>query len=314
MKGEIQMYKKPKKLAAGDTVGIIAPASPPDQMNLLSGIEYLKQLGLKVKLGKHVFEEKGYLAGNDRDRAEDVNAMFQDPEVQAIVSACGGYGTGRIASLLDYELIGENPKIFWGYSDLTFLHTSIRQKSGLITFHGPMVASDMGKDKWSEQSSAYFKQLFHSEAIVYDESISSIEAAYPGYAKGELVGGNLCLLVSTLGTDYEIDTKGKLLFFEDINEEPRNIDRMLNQLWMAGKLEDVQGIVLGDFQNCEPGDRAKTRSLDEVLDEYIQRIGKPALKGLKMGHCSPHIGMPLGTIAEMDTSERKLVIESGISD
>lgn len=307
------MHIKPSRLQKGDTVGIIAPASPPDQLQLEIGIKYLEQMGLSVKKGRHLFAQKGYLAASDDERVSDLHDMFLDNEVKAIISACGGYGTGRIASLLDYNLIQKHPKIFWGYSDLTFLHTSIRQNSNLVTFHGPMVSSDMGKATWNSVSSRYFQQLFNHKPVVYDEQVAPIETAFEGSARGELVGGNLCLLVSTLGTPFEIETDGKILFLEDINEEPRNIDRMLNQLWMAGKLSDVEGIILGDFCDCTPGERAKSFTLQEVLDEYVKKIGKPAISGLKIGHCSPNVAIPLGTTAEFNTGTKRLLIESGLS-
>lgn len=306
------MLKKPPMLKKGDVVGVIAPASPPNQENLQRGIVYLESLGLQVKVGANVYKEYGYLAGSDDERLEDFHNMFADCEVNAIVSAGGGYGTGRIASRIDYDLIRNNPKIFWGYSDLTFLHTAIRQCSQLVTFHGPMLASDIGKPDFQEVSSRFFQQLFHTNNLTYDESISPIETPIEGIATGELVGGNLSLLVTTLGTPFEIDTRDKILFIEDVNEEPRNIDRMLNQLYMAGKLTNITGFVVGDFHNCVPGNRVQTLTLEEVLQYYIALVNKPTLKGLKMGHCSPHVGVPLGTKAKLCTEHKQLTIESGV--
>lgn len=306
------MRVKPRKLRKGDTVGVVAPASPPNQESLFQGIAYMKSLGLQVKLGENLFKQFGYLAGSDEERVADLHTMFADAEVKAIFSACGGYGTGRIAASLDYELIQQHPKIFWGYSDLTFLHTAIRQKSGLVTFHGPMLASDMGKEEWSPISSHYVQQLFHTDCLIYDERIAPIETPIAGHAKGEIVGGNLCLLVSTLGTPFEITTKDKILLIEDIHEEPRSIDRLLNQLLIAGKLSEIKGLLIGDFKECEPSKSEQTFLLEEVLQQYISIINKPTLKGLKMGHCSPHIGIPLGTMAEMDTVKKTVKIESGL--
>ena len=306
------MLTKPKSLQPGDTVGLVAPASPPNQLNLEKGIAYLESQGLKVKPGKYLYKETGYLAGSDGERAADLNAMFADPDVQGIICACGGYGTGRMAQKLDYDLIREKPKIFWGYSDITFLHTAMRQKAGLVTFHGPMIASDMGADNWNPLSGVFFHQLFHTKPIVYDEAISPLETMIPGKAEGELVGGNLCLLVTTLGTEFEIETDGKILFIEDVNEEPRNIDRMLSQLWSAGKLNHIKGLVIGDFHNCTPGERAKSFTLEEVFSHYVDLIRVPALKGLNIGHCSPNIGIPLGTKAILDTEQKRLAVESGL--
>ena len=308
------MLVKPPKLQRGDTVGIIAPASPPNRHDLQQGIVYLEKLGLRVKVGQNVDKEYGYLAGNDDERVADIHSMFADQEIKAIFSARGGYGTGRIADKIDYQLIQQNPKIFWGYSDLTFLHTAIRQNSNLVTFHGPMVASEMGKISWDSLSDQFVQQLFNTDSIVYDERIAPIETPITGYCKGRIVGGNLCLLATTIGTAFEIDTKDKILLIEDIHEEPRAIDRLLNQLLMTGKLSELKGLIIGDFPECNPSNRQGTLSLEEVLQHYVTIINKPTLKGIKIGHCSPHVSIPLGTMAILDASRKTLTIESGVSD
>lgn len=305
------MGVKPQRLKRGDTVGIVAPASPPNQENLQRSFTFLEELGLKVRLGQHVYDQYGYLAGKDRDRLEDLHTMFLDSEVKAVICAGGGYGTGRIASQIDYQMLKNHPKIFWGYSDITFLHTAIRQQTGLVTFHGPMLASDIGKVDADPLSKEYFKQLFEPTLIQYPNDLFQLEVLIDGKASGEITGGNLSLLASTIGTVFEIDTKGKLLLIEDINEEPRSIDRMLNQLHMAGKLTDAAGLLIGDFNNCVP-ERELSLELDEVISHYIHLANKPALKGFKFGHCSPHISIPLGVHAEMDTTEKRLMIDSGV--
>lgn len=302
---------KPNRLQKGDTVGVIAPASPPNLENLERGLEYLQGLGLKVKKGRSVNETYGYLAGTDQERLDDLHEMFLDKEVKAIICACGGYGTARIAAMIDYEIVRKNPKIFWGYSDITFLHTAFRQETGLVTFHGPMLASDIGKEDTHALSRDGFLQLFHPEALSYTEQFSPLEVVVAGTASGQLIGGNLSLLVSTLGTKFEIDTKGKLLFIEDINEEPRSVDRMLNQLYMAGKLDEASGILVGDFCDCT-SKREQSLTLDEVINHYLKLASKPALKGFQIGHCNPHISIPLGVNATMNTMEKILIVESGI--
>ncbi|HAQ06208.1 MAG TPA: LD-carboxypeptidase [Bacillus bacterium] len=306
------MMIKPVRLKIGDTIGVIAPASPPNKENLVRGLEFIEQLGLNYKVGKSLYKVYGYLAGNDEDRLADLHRMFLDDSVKGIICAGGGYGTGRIASEIDYELIKKNPKIFWGYSDITFLHTAIRQHAGLVTFHGPMIASDIGKEDANPISKNQFRQLFEQTDVKYTDEAGLLEEKVAGKAEGQLVGGNLSLLVSTLGTTYEIDTEEKILLIEDINEEPRAVDRMLNQLYMAGKLQSASGILVGDFNNCVP-EGELSLSLDEVLDHYIHLAGRPALRGFKMGHCSPHIAVPFGTFAHMDTSNKTLVVESGVN-
>ncbi|PLR81718.1 MULTISPECIES: S66 peptidase family protein [Bacillus] len=305
------MIIKPKRLDKGDTVGVIAPASPPNEENLRRGLSFLEELGLTIKLGKHLFKRNGYLAGSDHDRLEDLHAMFADQQVKAVFCACGGYGTARIADQINYQIISDNPKVFWGYSDITFLHAAIHQLTGLVTFHGPMLASDIGNDDSHPVSRELFRQLFQPELLNYSEQHSRLKTLVAGSARGPLVGGNLSLLTSTMGTPFEVDTKGKLLLIEDINEEPRSIDRMLNQLKMAGKLDDAAGFIVGDFKNCLP-EREDSLTLEEVVNHYIAAAGKPALSGFMIGHCSPNLSLPLGCTAHMDADQKKLSIESGI--
>lgn len=305
------MMVKPERLKKGDTIGVIAPASPPNKENLVRGLKFIEELGLNYRLGKSLYKEYGYLAGKDEERLADLNEMFLDDEVKGIICAGGGYGTARITSGIDFEVIKNNPKIFWGYSDITFLHTAIRQETGLVTFHGPMLASDIGKEDVNQVSKDTFQQLFEPADLNYSVEISLIEEMVPGSAGGPLVGGNLSLLSSSMGTPYEIDTKGKILLIEDINEEPRAVDRMLNQLYMAGKLQEASGILVGDFNNCVP-EWELSLSLDEVITHYIKLADRPTLKGFKMGHCTPHIAVPFGTDARMDTNMKSVFVESGI--
>ncbi|WP_042455434.1 S66 peptidase family protein [Neobacillus dielmonensis] len=302
---------KPQRLFKGDTVGVIAPASPPDMDDFEKGIQFLKDLGLNIKLGKNIRQVYGYLAGTDQERLDDLHEMFEDPEVKAIFCARGGYGTGRIASRINYQIIKNNPKIFFGYSDITFLHTSIRQKTGLVTFHGPMLASDIGQDDVHSLSKEGYLQLFDPKELDYSEELSPLEVLVEGKASGELVGGNLSLIISTLGTKFELDTKGKLLFIEDVHEEPRAVDRMLNQLYMAGKLTEASGILIGDFSDSA-SKREVTLSLEEVIGHYVQLAGKPAVKGFQIGHCNPNITIPFGVDAKLNTFEKRLIVDSGI--
>jgi muramoyltetrapeptide carboxypeptidase len=306
------MNMKPQRLKKGDTVGVVAPASPPNLKKMEQAICFLKELGLEAKLGKHVTSSYGYLAGKDEERLQDLHDMFADKEVKAIICARGGFGTARLAEQLDYELIKNNPKIFWGYSDITFLYTAIHQRTGLVTFHGPMLSSDMGRGDTHERTKHSFQQLFSARPVVYTEEISPLEIINGGKAEGETAGGNLSILVSTLGTPFEVDTKGKILFIEEIGEEPYKVDRMLNQLKMAGKLADASGIVIGSFNHCEPKEQNRSLSLDEVIADYVKTASKPAMKGFKIGHCSPHITLPIGVKVTMDTQMKRLTAEPGV--
>ncbi|MED4587536.1 S66 peptidase family protein [Priestia flexa] len=303
---------KPSALKKGDIVGVVSPASPPKEQRLKKGIAYLESLGLQVQVGKSVYEKNGYLAGTDEQRAGDINAFFANPNVKGIICACGGYGTARMADLLDYELIKDNPKIFWGYSDITFLHTAISQKTGLITFHGPMLSSDIGKDDVKEQTKQSFQQLFTPQPTYYTDQITPLQIIEQGEVSGQLIGGNLTLLASSLGTEFEVDTKGKILFIEDIEEEPYSIDRMMTQLKLAGKFEDAAGIMLCDFHKCEPLKKENSLSLEEALLQPLKGLKKPIMKGFLIGHCSPQIAVPVGAYATMSTYERMVELEAGV--
>ncbi|MFC3210487.1 S66 peptidase family protein [Planomicrobium okeanokoites] len=306
------MRTLPKRLKKGDTVGIVAPSSPPDLENLKQALPFLEEMGLKVKMGKSVEAKQGYLAGTDEERLADLHAMFEDPEIAGIICAGGGFGAARITDQIDFAMIKENPKVFWGYSDITFLHTAIGQYAELVTFHGPMLASDVGKEEFHERSGRMFGQLFAPFELHYDEGISTLTPVSRGVAQGELVGGNLGLLRSSIGTKFEIDTKDKILLIEDIEKQPYEIDGMLNQLRMARKFEGLAGVVIGDFKNCEPEDPEKSLNLDQVFDHYFKDLGIPVVKGFKIGHCEPHFSVPLGVMARLDATEMTLTVLPGV--
>lgn len=306
------MKIRPQRLQKGDTIGIIAPSSPPNQENLERSLAFLEQLGLKWKFGQHVLNVHGYLAGTDEERLQDLHDMFADPTIKGIICAGGGYGSARYTDKIDLQLMKENPKVLWGFSDITFLHTAMGLYSNLVTFHGPMLASCVGKDTFHELSAKMFQQLFEPMELHYTEAISPLETITAGIAQGELVGGNLSLLASGIGTKFEVDTKGKLLFIEDVGEEPYKVDGLLNQLRMAGKLKDAVGIVIGDFSDAEPKKRKETLTLDEVFADYTANLGIPVVKGFKIGHCQPHFAIPLGVGAKLDADNKTLTILPGV--
>src|SRR5690606_15267956 len=257
------------------TVGIIAPSSPPNQENLQKALPFLEELGLKIKLGKSVDAAHGYLAGTDDERLADLHAMFEDPEVSGIICAGGGYGAARYADRIDYAMIMENPKVFWGYSDITFLHTAIGEYAEMVTFHGPMLASDVGKPEFHERSGRMFGQLFEPFELHYTEEVAPLETFVDGIAQGELVGGNLSLIRSAVGTKFDLDVKGKILLIEDIDEEPYEVDEILNQLRLARKFEEAAGIVIGDFKNASPKKRKPSLTLDQVFNDYFGDLKIP---------------------------------------
>ncbi len=300
---------KPKALKFGDTIGIIAPSSPTMEENIQKAYDTIVEMGFKVKMGKSPYEKYGYLSGTDEIRAQDINEMFKDTEVDGIICMRGGYGTPRILELIDYDIIRKNPKVFVGYSDITALHIAFNQIAGLVTYHGPMVSSDMldGFSDFSKES--LFKAIMSSEpiGIISNPPEEEIITINGGIAEGSLIGGNLSLITDTMGTPYEIDVKGKILFIEEIGEEPYNIDRMLNQLRLAGKLHEAQGIILGDFKDCNPKDD-ESLSLEQVINDHIKPIEKPTIYNLQSGHCAPIITLPFGVNVRLDADKKEILI------
>ncbi|AFH64047.1 S66 peptidase family protein [Paenibacillus caseinilyticus] len=293
---------RPPQLKAGDTVGITAPASCGDREGILRASAVLERLGLKVRVGETLSLKHGYLAGEDEVRAAELNAMFADDEIRAVFCARGGYGSGRIAPLLDYEAIRANPKIFWGYSDITFLHAAIGRRAGLITFHGAMLVC-LAEGEPHPVTLEGFGQLFEPKLLRVGREDAPLAALVGGTAYGRLAGGNLTLLASTLGTPYEIDTRGRIVLLEDIGEEPYRLDRMLNQLQQAGKLSAAAGFLIGDFRDCGPVKRRESFTAAEVIAHYIRAAGRPALSGLPIGHSVPHFAVPLGALLKVDGDE-----------
>jgi len=303
---------KGKRLEMGDTIGLVAPASPSDRSKVEKAEKYLTDMGYKVKTGESVYSSRGYLAGSDEIRARDINNMFADNDVKAVFCLRGGYGSQRILDMVDYELIRKNPKIFMGYSDITALLNAIYQNCGLITFHGPM-GGDFAGGLGKATKRAMKKALESIEPIGEVPNPETPEVVSEGKTGGILVGGNLSIVAASLGTPYEIDTRGKILLLEDVFEEPYSIDRMLTQLRLAGKLEAAAGIVLGDWGNPEPEDKDSSLTLDEVFSDILKDIGKPVLKGYKIGHCKPNLTVPIGTMACLDTCARSLcILESAV--
>ena len=296
-----------KRLKPGDMIGMVAPASPADCSKVEKAVANLAAMGYEVRTGESVFKSKGYLAGDDQLRADDINSMFADDAVAAVFCLRGGYGSQRILDMLDYELIRKNPKIFMGFSDITALLNAFYQKCGLITFHGPM-GGDFAGGLGKPTKAAMRKALENAEPIGEVLNPDMPEVVSEGRAEGVLVGGNLSIIAASLGTPYEIDTRGKILLLEDVNEEPYSIDRMLNQLRLAGKFRDAAGIVLGDWGDTEAKEPEKSLSLEAVIRDAFECIGKPVLGGFKIGHCKPNLTVPIGAEAFMDTCTRTLCI------
>lgn len=299
---------KPKALQKGDSVAIISPASPSDKSLIDEYISSLNKLGLKVIVGESCLSEHGFLSGTDDIRANDINCMFADKNIKGIFALRGGYGCARLLDLIDFKIIKKNPKIFIGYSDITALHIAINQKSKLITYHGPMISTELIKGL-DEYSADYYKKfIFGYDKVdeLFNPEGYNLEIINPGIASGELIGGNLSLICSSLGTKYEINTKNKILFLEEIEEVPYKIDRMLTQLKQSGKLKDANGIILGSFTNCIAPNNKKSLSLQEVFKEIILPLKKPTISNLACGHCLPTLTLPLGTKIFLDANNKKI--------
>jgi len=309
------MSMKPFILKKGEIVGIVAPASPCfDESKITRGKRVLEELGYKVALGKHLFRRNGYLAGSDKQRREDLMEMFCDKNVKGIICLRGGYGSIRLLSSLDYKIVQENPKIFLGYSDITALHLAIYKKTKLVTFYGPAVTLEMVNTDFSYSYTC--KQML--KALTSEEPLgeikeclgeTSIKVIAKGTDVGELIGGYLSQIVATLGTPYEIETRGKILFFEEMGKEPYQIDCMLTQLLLAGKLQNASGIAIGEFVNCKSRGRFPCSfTLEEVLQDRLARLGIPVLSGLCFGHGKYKATLPLGIKALLDTKKKSLTI------
>lgn len=320
---EVQKIKPPR-LKEGDTIGLIAPASFIDESELEDSIKNLEELGFKVYHTDRILERYGYLAGTDKLRAEDINHMFENDEVAGIVCARGGWGCNRILPAIDYDLIKKNPKFLIGYSDITALLYGIYSQTGLVTFHGPV-----GISTFNDYSVGYLEKMMMGdctglELFSSEEDRENEDEAYKiytlakGTAEGELIGGNLSIVASLLGTPYDVNYKNKLLYLEDVGEEPYRIDRMLTELFLAGKLDEVNGIVLGVFLDCEVSKRkpsfSKSLTLKEVFIDRLAGLGVPVIHGLSFGHISNKFTLPFGINAKLDTDKQTItMLESSVT-
>lgn len=302
---------KIRNIRDGGTIGIVAPAFPPDNKKLDPGIEYLEHLGFNIKRGKTLNARHGYFAGNDLLRAGDLNEMFGDPDVDAIICARGGWGSLRILNLLDYDLIKENPKLLIGYSDITTLQLGIWKNCRVPSLSGPMVAVEMGKGIHRFTEKYFLDQILgNHSALTID--LQSVDADIKGKTdhSGILLGGCLSLVASILGTKYEPDFEGVILFLEDIGEEPYKIDRHLAQLKQAGIFEKIGGLILGDFLDCEPEKNQQSFSVHELLSDYFNGMSYPVISGFPYGHGDKKISIPVGIFATINTKSRLLKIEN----
>lgn len=297
-----------KRLKIGNTIGLVAPASYVDKDKLKNSIENLNRLGFKIKVGKNVQNVWHSFAGTDEERASDINEFFKDKDIDAIMCVRGGYGSIRILSLLDYEIIKNNPKPFIGYSDITSLHMAFFKKCNLKTFHGPMAVSNFSGDYNVDTLNNFIKVMSTNESFKIENFNEKIYFYNKLKGCGELVGGNLAVLISNLGTEFDLEYKNKILFLEDIGETTYKIDRMLWQLKNLSIFDKVSGIILGDFTNCNKAND-DDMSLQEVFDNHFKDLKKPVCYNLKSGHCTFMLTLEFGEILEIDGEKEKITIK-----
>lgn len=307
---EARKRSKPPFLNPGDTVGVVAPASAVGSDDGLDRAEWwLRAMGLKPKFGRHAGDRFGYLAGTDADRAADINAMYRDPEVRAVFAVRGGWGAARLLPLLDWDAIRANPKLFIGFSDVTAVHMAFASRAGYATIHGGNATSSWPKEEWE----SLWRLAFSGEKVVLGGA--EIEAAVGrpgrtirgGTARGRLLGGNLTIISTLMGTGWLPDFQGAVLFAEDVDEAEYRIDRMFAQLKLAGVLDGLAGIVFGQCTECastDPDYRGFT--VDEVIDQYLSPLGIPAFTGANIGHVRNQLCLPSGAPVEIDGDARTL--------
>lgn len=307
---------KPARLSAGDTVGLVAPANATFvSADLQIAVESLEALGFKVAIGRHLRDRHGYLAGQDRDRAADINAFFADRGIRAVLPIRGGWGSSRVLPYLDFDVIRRNPKVLLGYSDISALLLGIHARTGLVTFHGPN-----GMGRWDAFSVEGFRRLLmQGEALTFENprTLSDRNALTPvehrtqritgGRARGRLLGGNLTVLTTIVGSPYLPDWDGAIFFCEDIGENHYRVDRMLTQLKLAGILERLAGFVFGTCAECGPGDDAYgALTLEEIFADHIRPLGIPAWSGAMIGHSMPQWTLAQGIEVEIDADRATL--------
>lgn len=290
------------------TIGLIAPAGPA-ALDVEKAGQWMRARGYELRIFPGVYERDGYLAGSDDVRLRDLHAAFANPDIDAIFCLRGGYGTPRLLDRLDFDLLRANPKPFVGYSDITALHLAINRYAGFVTFHGPMLNADLLGDKQPPTESSLFNML---RGQVGARSVLAHPVAYPlttiepGIACGRLLGGNLSMIAAMMGTSYEIDAEGIILFIEDVNEPIYRIDRLLTHLRLTGKLAQVAGVLVGDVAGVD------STGLERLLKQTFEPLCIPVLSGWRCGHCDPNLTLPMGARVRLDAGEQRVVLEQDV--
>ena len=298
---------RPRKLAPGQTIGLVAPGGFVDDVTINKSIANLQSMGFKVKLSPNIRERWGGYAGSVEQRVHDLHALFLDKAVDAIWAVRGGSGTNALLPFVNYDLIRENPKILIGYSDLTALLLAINYRTGLVCFHGPVASST-----FSDYSVAYLKSVLmrsetHKDFTLSGDHRAGYKVLRAGSASGRLMGGNLSVLAALIGTPYLGPLAGSLLFLEEIAEAPYRIDRHLNQLQQVG-LAQCAAVLLGVFVKCDPPDNDPSLTLAEVLSSQLSSLNIPSAYGYSFGHVAQQITLPVGVLASFDSVNQSLTL------
>jgi muramoyltetrapeptide carboxypeptidase len=294
---------KPQALKSGDTVAVVASAAAIERAHLERGVNVLASMGFRVKVSERVLARSGILAGDDRERASELQEYFADPEVKAIFSARGGYGCGRLMPILDFKAMASTTKIFVGFSDATFLLNALVDFAGMVSFHGPMVAMDFAKGL-SPRSLEHLQGLLSGKIDSFE--LEARETMHPGNAQGEVIGGCLSVVVAMIGTPYEPRFDGRILFLEDTGEKAYRIDRMLVQLRQSGALGRVAGIVFGAIRAID-GNEQETQMIARFAAEQTAGLGCPVLYGIEAGHGTENFTIPFGVVARIDSAARRII-------
>jgi muramoyltetrapeptide carboxypeptidase len=306
------MIRKPRKLAAGSTIGVIAPAGSPNFQRLRAGKRYFEKKGYEVKILPQVNGKLGYLAGDDKSRARALNEAFQDEGIDAIMCARGGYGALRLLPYIDFKIINDNPKIFIGYSDITILLLSIFKSCNFVTIHGPMLAIEFGRKikAYTENNFLNIVTGLSKETQIKIPSGYNVRAISGGVGEGRIVGGNLCLMSKLIGTGFLPSFANRIVFFEDTEEEPYRTDGYLAQLFQTTDFGKAAGYVIGEFTRTQPKfGGMKGWNTKQVIYDYFAGIKKPVIYGFPCGHGKEKITIPIGVRAKLDASKKRLIFK-----
>lgn len=289
-------------------IGVIAPAGPA-ALDTEKARTWMRARGYSLKIFPGVFKKDGYLAGSDDVRLDDLHAAFTDTEVDAIICLRGGYGTPRLLDRIDFELLRNNAKPFIGYSDITALHVAISRYAGFVTFHGPLLNADLLGVRQAPTESSFFNMLrgqLQAGSVLAHPAAHPLTTVESGVAHGRLLGGNLSMIAATMGTPYELDAEGVILFIEDVNEPLYRIDRLLTHLRLAGTLGKLRGVLVGDVAGVD------TAALERLLKQTFESLHIPVLTGWRSGHCDPNLTLPMGALVRLDAGNKQLVLEQDV--